>query len=135
MESEVRGATAALADALSGGDAARAAALYVNDAKLLAPRAELVTGRAAIASYWQTGITLGVSALELQTLEIESVGAVAVEIGQYAIVVSAYRGDPVVDRGKYLALHRQQADGAWRRAVDVFSPDGRTPARRTRNEE
>jgi ketosteroid isomerase-like protein len=126
METEVRKAAAALADALRRGDAARAAALYTDDAKLLVPRAELVAGRAEIEAYWQTGITLGVSRLELETLELEPVRVVTVEIGRYAIVVSADRGDPVVDRGKYLALHKQQADGSWHRAVDVFNPDGRS---------
>ena len=135
METEVRETSAALAEALTRGDAPGAASLYEEDAKLLAPRAKLVAGRAEVEAYWRTGITLGVSRLELETLELEPMGEVAVEIGRYAIVVSADRGEPVVDRGKYLALHRQQADGSWRRAVDVFNPDGRTPARRTRKEE
>lgn len=68
METEARKATAALAESLSRGDAARAAALYVDNARLLTPRAELVAGRAEIDAYWQTGITLRVSGLELETL-------------------------------------------------------------------
>ena len=123
METEVRRATAAFADALSRGDAAGAAALYAEDAKLLAPKAELVAGRAEIEAYWRTGVALGVSRLELETIELELAGALAVELGSYAILVSAERGEPLVDSGKYLALHKQQRDGSWRRAVDVFNPE------------
>src|SRR6266542_3219505 len=124
MEHEIRETTAALADALSRGDAAGAAAWYVDDAKLLAPKAELVAGRGEIESYWRTGIALGVSRVNLETLDIGLAGAVAVEIGHYAILVASGRNDPIVDRGKYLALHKQLADGVWRRAVEVFNPDG-----------
>lgn len=123
METAVRRATAAFADALSRGDAAGAAALYAEDAKLLAPKAELVAGRAEIEAYWRTGIALGVSRLELETIELELAGALAIELGRYAILVSAERGEPLVDSGKYLALYKQQRDGSWRRAVDVFNPD------------
>lgn len=104
------------------------AALYVDNARLLAPGAKLVAGRAEIEAYWQTGIPLGVSGLELEAVELESVGGVAVEIGRYALVVSPDRGNSVVDRGTLLAPHRQQADGSWRRAVDAFNPDGRSQA-------
>jgi len=130
METEVRRATAAFADALSRGDAAGAAALYAEDAKLLAPKAELVAGRAEIEAYWRTGVALGVSRLELETIELELAGALAVELGSYAILVSAERGEPLVDSGKYLALHKQQRDGSWRRAVDVFNPESMHERRR-----
>jgi ketosteroid isomerase-like protein len=131
MERDVREAAAALADALSRGDAAGAAALYVDDAKLLTPRTELVAGRGEIESYWRTGIDLGVTRVGLEMLELGLAGAVAVEIGRYTILLSADRGDAIIDRGKYLALHKQQPDGSWRRAVDVFNPDGQISARPT----
>jgi hypothetical protein len=28
-----------------------------------------------------------------------------------------------VDRGRYLVVHRVEADGRWRRAAEMFSPD------------
>lgn len=100
----------------------------MDNARLLAPRTELVAGRAEIEAYWQTGITLGVSGLEREILELGSVGAVAVEMDRYALVVPPDRGRPVVDRGTSLALRRRQADGTWRRPVDAFDPDGRSQA-------
>ncbi len=114
-----------LATAIASGDAAGAAALYMADARLLAPAAELIAGRGEIEAYWRTGISLGLSSLQLEPLEIEVLGAAAVEIGRYTVSLE-WR----IERGMYLVLHRQQSDGSWRRAVDVFNPDGPRAARR-----
>jgi hypothetical protein len=38
--------------------------------------------------------------------------------------VAAGPGAPAaVNRGRYLVLHRLAADGHWRRAAEMFSPD------------
>ena len=118
MEDGIRKSTTALADALARGDAAGAAALYADDGRLLTPAAELITGRRQIEAYWREGIGFGLSSLELETLDVQVVGGVAVEIGRYTLAV---RDES--DAGKYVVLHRQQPDGTWRRAVDVFNPD------------
>lgn len=130
MEDEIRKASAACARAVSGGDVEGAAALYASDAKLLAPAVELIAGRNEIEAYWRAGLLVGVSRLEFETQELELVEALAIEIGRYLVSVQADGGEPVADRGTYLVLHRQQSDGSWRRAVDVFNPDGSSAARR-----
>jgi uncharacterized protein (TIGR02246 family) len=118
-------ATAGLADALRAGDAARAAAAYTADGTLLTPAAELVRGRSEIESYWRAGIAVGLTGLGLETLELQVADAVAIELGRYVLELGADR----LDRGKYLVVHRREADGSWRRAVDVFNPDAPQPAR------
>lgn len=122
-EVRVRETTAALAGAVNRGDAAHAASLYVEDARLLASAAEPIAGRGAIRSYWQAGVELGV-VLRLEPLEVELAGPFAVEIGRYAFSLGGDGVGEPVDRGTYLVLHRRQADGSWRRSVDVFNPDG-----------
>jgi uncharacterized protein (TIGR02246 family) len=124
MENAIRETAAALATAISSGDAAGAAALYAADAMLLAPTTELVAGRSQIESYWRTGIALGVSRMELDARELRFASTVAFEIGRYALTLATDRREPLVDLGKYFVLHIQSADGSWRRAVDVFNPDG-----------
>jgi len=124
MEHAIRETGAALATAISTGDAAGAAALYAADAMLLAPTAELVAGRSQIEAYWRTGIALGVSRMELDARELRFASTVAFEIGRYALSLATDCREPVVDLGKYFVLHIQSADGSWRRAVDVFNPDG-----------
>jgi ketosteroid isomerase-like protein len=118
-------ATAGLVSAVERGDATAAAALYADDAKLLAPASPLVAGRGQIEAYWRTGIALGITRIELETLglEIAKAEVVALEVGRYALGVQAGDRGHLVYRGKYIALHRREADGSWRRAVDVFNPD------------
>jgi uncharacterized protein (TIGR02246 family) len=126
MEQEIQAETAAFAAALSRGDAGELAALYAEDARILAPTAELVAGRDEIEAYWRAGIALGVSMIELETDEVDLVGAVAIEIGRYALSVAGDGNDPALDRGKYVVVHREQSDGSCRRVVEVFNPEGGT---------
>jgi uncharacterized protein (TIGR02246 family) len=133
MQDELRKMAADFAEALAGGDAARVAALYADDGTLLTPAAELVAGRDELEAYC-AGIELGVSRIELEAGEVEVTGRVAVEIGRYVLAVGAGRDAASVDRGKYLVLYRQQTEGGWRRAVDVFNPDGLVSRRRQKEE-
>jgi uncharacterized protein (TIGR02246 family) len=118
MEHEIEQATAAFADAVARGDAAAVAAVYTDDGRLLAPTAELIAGRRHIEAYWRAGLALGLRRVELRALDLQIDDDVAVEIGRYTLALDG--GD---DDGTYVVLHRRQADGAWRRTVDVFNPD------------
>lgn len=131
MEHDLREATGRLASAVGRGDAAAAAALYADDARLLAPAAEPIAGRAEIEAYWRAGIAVGVSRMQLDAHELELAGVAAIETGRYTVWAEVDRGGPVVDRGTYVVLHLQQADGSWRRAVDIFDPDGPDAVRHT----
>jgi len=128
MEGEIQEATAALVRSLEHGDAATAADVYADDAKLLAPAGELIRGRAEIEAYWRAGILVGLSAVQFERWVVAAVGGSVVDVGRYAVSVNARVG-LVVDRGTYLVLHRQVADGSWRRTVDVFNPDEPSTAR------
>lgn len=109
--------------ALRAGDAATAAAIYADDATLLAPAADVLRGRAAIERFWRTGVETGIADVVLVMGELRQRGEVAFEVGQYALHVTPEAGAPIVDRGRYLIVHRVDADGRWRRAAEMFSPD------------
>lgn len=111
-------ASTALADALSRRDVTGAALLYADDAFLLSPAAELISGRREIEAYWDAGLALGLVRVELTALELRVVADTAIEIGRYVLGL-----DGASDGGKYCALHRRDGDGAWRRVVEVFNPD------------
>ncbi|MDX6480972.1 MAG: hypothetical protein QOG85_1482 [Gaiellaceae bacterium] len=111
--------------ALRAGDAAAASALYADDAKLIAPSAELLRGRTAIESFWRAGLEVGVCDAELESLELGIEEGLAYEIGRYALTVEPADGASVVDHGTYLLVHERQADGSWRRAVEMFTPSAR----------
>jgi uncharacterized protein (TIGR02246 family) len=132
MGDEVVQTTSALGEALARGDAVAAASLYADDGRLLTAAAELLTGRGEIEAYWQAGIAFGLASLDLRTIELRVTGRIAVEVGHYALGFGD-GGAAVAERGKYLAIHRRQADGTWRRSVDVFNPH--VPSRHDRQEE
>ena len=109
--------------ALSSGDAAAAAALYADDATLIAPAAEVLRGRAAIESFWRTGVETGIVEVRLDVHELSQRGEIAFEVGAYALRLAPESGASIVDRGRYFIVHRVDADGLWRRAAEMFSPD------------
>jgi ketosteroid isomerase-like protein len=123
MEGEIEQATAALVRALKHGDAATAAGAYAENAMLLAPATDVIRGRSEIEAYWLAGISVGLTAVEFERQVLEAMGGSVIEAGRYAVSVGVARTGRVVDRGTYLVLHRQVADGSWRRAVDVFDHD------------
>jgi ketosteroid isomerase-like protein len=97
--------------------------VYAQEARLLAPSAELLTGRPAIEAFWRAGLDAGLQAIDLQTLELERHDGRVYEIGRYAMRLTPAGGDQVVEGGKYLLVHERQPDGSWRWAVETFNPD------------
>ncbi len=123
MECEIAGSSAALVRALAQGEAGAAAALYGDDARLLASAPDLIQGRAGIEAYWQTGIALGLSRLVLECHALDRLGGRILDVGRYACRFGHEPRTSVVEHGTYLALHRRVDDGSWRRWLDVFDPD------------
>jgi uncharacterized protein (TIGR02246 family) len=121
-------ARATFIDALRRGDAAAASATYTDDARLLAPSTEVLSGRDSVARFWQAGIDAGVQGIELESasVEVEPGGEVATEMGRYVLSVRPDRGPVVLDRGSYLLVYRR-VDDTWRRAAETFHPDLERP--------
>jgi ketosteroid isomerase-like protein len=122
----VKATNDAFADAIARGDAAAAAAVYAEDARLLPPGAEPLTGRIAAERFWREGIEAGVCGLELETLELEKRGDTAVEVGRYVLASAVPDAAATIDHGKYVVIHKRQADGSWKRGVDIFNSDAPT---------
>lgn len=124
---EIERARLAFEQAIRSGDAVAAAAVYADDATLLAPAVDVVRGRPAIERFWRTGVESGMDRVELAVLDLQQRGDLAFELGAYVLRVATEGGEPVIDRGRYLIVHRVDPDGSWRRAAEMFSPD-RPPA-------
>ncbi len=127
--SEVRGTVRTEVDASNGrfleelarGDAAAAAAVYAEGAILLPPTGEVIRGRKAIENFWRSGIEIGVRSVELQRLEQSEADRLLYELGRYRMLVQEVEHEPKLERGAYVLLHRQEPDGSWVRAVDMFN--------------
>jgi ketosteroid isomerase-like protein len=109
--------------ALEVGNAKAASASYTVDARLLAPSAEVFRGREAIERFWRAGVDTGISDVRLETIELVRLSGLAYEIGQYTLGLKPADGIPIVESGKYVRIHEQQADGSWLWALEMFNPE------------
>lgn len=93
------------------------AALYAPDAKLLPPNAPAVTGRAAIAAYWESLIDSGVAELVITTEEVVASKDVATEISSVKV---KGKDTTLLDEGKAIVVWRK-IDGRWMLWRDIFN--------------
>ncbi len=94
---------------------------YVDDAIMLAPNRPMVIGKTAIREAFEA---MGVGspgfsvAWQPMKIEVARSGDIGYAIGTFEGVVDAA---PV--KGKYVEIWKKQADGSWKVAADMFSPD------------
>jgi uncharacterized protein (TIGR02246 family) len=103
-------------------DAPAMASLWTENARFLPPGPEMITGRAGIQAFWQSGFDQGACDVVLESLEIKSlVDGVAYEIGRNIVRVQTADGSSIDVPGKSLCIFRRETDGVWRADVDIFN--------------
>ena len=117
---DVRGAVEAgnraFIDALLRGDAMAVAARYTEDAQVIAPGAPLVSGRKAIAAFWQSSIDSGVKDVALETAEVESAGDLAYEAGTLRLVAD----DGTETKARYVVVWKRIGE-KWMLHRDIWN--------------
>lgn len=111
--------------AFQRGDAAGVAACYTADARLLPPNGQPMNGTAAITAFWQGAMALGITAAKLETVELESRGDLAIEIGQYTLTIQPAPDTTATDVGKYVVVWKDDG-GVWKLHIDIWNTN--TPA-------
>jgi uncharacterized protein (TIGR02246 family) len=111
--------------AIAAGDASAVAAVYTDDARLLAPDAEMAQGREQVLDFWRAAISAGIAGASLTTLSVDVRDDLAIEVGRYRLRLEPAGAEPGTDKGKYVVVHRRTATGDWKWAVDIFNSDGR----------
>jgi uncharacterized protein (TIGR02246 family) len=107
--------------AVRQGNAAAIAALYTDDATLMPPNSEMITGKQAIEAFWQGGLEMGIRDAVLTTAEALGMGDLACEIGKYNIKIQPAVQATIEDSGKYVVLWKKQPDGTWKLHVDIWN--------------
>ncbi|MGD8428182.1 MAG: nuclear transport factor 2 family protein [Balneolaceae bacterium] len=103
--------------------------LYTEDAKVMAPKMESVSGREGIAHLMQGMQESGITAIELGTDELYITGQGAIEVGHYAVKVG---NGQVVDNGKSMVYWKKDGD-TWRMFRDIWNSN-RSPASSDKNQ-
>jgi uncharacterized protein (TIGR02246 family) len=111
-------------------DAPGMAALYTEDAQLLPPDQEIVSGRAAIQEFFARTNPPGSAAIEIATVETHVFGDYAHRQGSFLL-----KGPDggTVRAGKFLELWKK-VDGRWLIHRDMWSANAPAPATATPDE-
>jgi ketosteroid isomerase-like protein len=117
----LRAGTDSFVQRLRRSDWASVAALYTENAVLMPPEMHALSGRVAILE-WMKAFP-PISMFDLRVISIDGDGALAYVTGKYIMTYTPPGRKPVADTGKYLAVHRRQADGSWPMVADMFNSD------------
>ena len=117
---EIAEAHRRLEQAFNRGDAAAVAALYTEDATLLPPGADILSGRRAAQARWQAAYDTGARNLSLDPVSVETWGDAAREIGRFTLEAPGQGGRTARVEGKYVVVWKRTAEG-WRLDTDIWN--------------
>jgi ketosteroid isomerase-like protein len=106
-----------LMSGVRAGNASELSKLYTEDAILMPPGAEPITGTNSICDFWEAVLAMGLKELRTHTIELDIHGTSVIERGEYRLFSE---GGVLMDRGKYLVIWIQMND-AWRIHRDIWT--------------
>ncbi len=112
-------------NAANAKDVERMLGLYTDDALLYPPSLAIVTGKEAIRTYYSQVVENPgfVTSLETTNVGISSAGDLAYSAGAAKETVNDPEGNPVTERGKWVAVYKKQPDGTWKCVVGIWNSD------------
>jgi ketosteroid isomerase-like protein len=104
-------------EVVANGDFAALERVYTTTARILPPGSEMVSGMDNIRAFWtQAAAAMGVTSIQLKTVDLEILGETAVEIGRALIGTTS--GEAAV---KYVVVWKHEA-GSWKWDIDIWNP-------------
>ena len=117
MRAAIEAANNQFLDAVRRRDAAGCASVYTEEGASLPPNADMVRGRQALQQMWQGALDAGMTDGRLETLEVESAGDIAYEVGRYTVYAGEHH---IADEGKYIQIWKREA-GQWKLHCDIWN--------------
>ena len=111
-------------DNVAAKNAARLAAVYADDARILMPGQPVITGKSEISAFWKASLDGPVEGVTLDTTHIEVSGDLAYGFGICTLMLKPAGEAPRREKGKYVAVYRRQSAGDWKMVVDSYSSNG-----------
>jgi ketosteroid isomerase-like protein len=119
VESQLRELTQDFVTSFNTGNYDQAASLFTRDGTLLAPYFEGASGQKPVEQLLRKLGESGYSDLRMETTRVEYSGDMAMELGQFSVVLRTMEGTRVPERGKYVRVWRRL--GAWLLMADCWS--------------
>jgi uncharacterized protein (TIGR02246 family) len=94
---------------------------YSDDAIVLPPNQDAVSGKTQIEALWTGLLKSGVQEISLITDRVEQSGDLAYEVGRYSMTIKPPQGETITDRGKYVVAWSRQPDAKWKAKADIFN--------------
>ena len=117
LRQEIDSLNRAMEQAFAKGDMMAVARFYADDAKLMGPRGDDVSGRAAIDRYW-SGIK-DAKSWKLEVLDVGGDRTTAYQVGRSTLVTGGTGGDRT-SVSRFVVIWKRQADGRLRIALDFY---------------
>lgn len=122
-EAAIRAADAEWVKAAQAKDPDKWASFYAEDGAILPAGAPMAKGKAAVREVAAQLMALPGFALTFAPtlIEVARSGDLAYDVGTYELTTNNAKGEPVVEKGKYVVVWKKQADGGWKVAADIFN--------------
>ena len=92
--------------------------VYTQDARILPPGAEMLTGLDHISNFWQQAVTtMNVKSLKLSTIDLQVSGESAFEVGTAEMVTDRPTSPNTV---KYVVIWKKEGD-SWKWQTDIWN--------------
>ena len=108
-------------NAFNQGDLEALAELYEEDATVMPPDGETLTGRQAIQRFWQGVQESGFRKAALHVQHVQADGDLAVEVGTAELIGAAGDAKSATVPVKYVVAWRRRGGGPWKLAVDIWN--------------
>jgi len=117
-------------EAMKASDAEALGRLVTEDAILMPPHEQSVVGRQAVID-WFSGVVrqARTTAIAMTRREVTVAGDIAIEEGSFIWeLMPTAGGSPITDHGRVLAIWKQQPDGSWKVARNMWNSTLPVPA-------
>ncbi len=105
----------------NAGDIDEFVSVYTEDARLLPPNGQIVTGKENLKNFWNGMMEAGIKPV-LKTVSAHRYGKTVIEEGNVAI----HAGDQVVDNVKYIVIWKK-INGDWKMYQDIWNSNNPLP--------
>jgi uncharacterized protein (TIGR02246 family) len=125
LEQAVRDQDAQWSKAAESRDVDKLVSFYADDAVVLPAHAAIATTKDSIRNIFQRLLSIPGVALSWKPTNVTVAGSgdLAYSTGTYEMSAPDDAGKPSIDRGKYAAVWKKQANGSWKVALDIWNTD------------